>query len=140
MNSKVKLLLTDKKSGYLLAFQFFSRDTSSLRIFLMGNLMTKFYRSFGVCLVTALFSHATSFAANKEKASQHLKAEKPIALKGAAGKFDFMQGDPTMNRVLAAHREAKALEIIDSKTSKPLPALEVGHVQGIVDSNQISRI
>ncbi len=40
-----------------------------------------------------------------------------------------------MGRILAAHREAKTLEVIDLKTGRPLKAIEVGHAQGVaVDS------
>ena len=64
-----------------------------------------------------------------------LKAEQPITLQGPAGKFDFMGTDPSMSRILAAHRGTRTLEIIDLKTGKLLKAIQVGAAQGVaVDS------
>ncbi len=65
-----------------------------------------------------------------------LTPDRPITLQGLAGHFDYMATDTTLSRVLAAHRDAKTLEIIDLKTGQPLKAIEVGHAQGIaVDSH-----
>ena len=64
-------------------------------------------------------------------AASSLSARPPIALPGAAGKFDFMSVDPSHARILAAHRDAKTLEIIDLKTSQPLKPIRVGAAQGV---------
>ena len=68
-------------------------------------------------------------------AADSLLAEKPIDV-GSSGKFDFMTTDISQSRVLAAHRDAKTLEIIDLKTGQPLKAVEVGHAQGIAVDSQ----
>ncbi len=75
----------------------------------------------------------TAFAANS------LIGEKPITLRGPAGKFDFMATDTSRSRVLAAHKQAKTLEIIDLKTGNPLNSVEVGHAQGVAVDSQSHR-
>jgi DNA-binding beta-propeller fold protein YncE len=64
-------------------------------------------------------------------AGESVTAETPIILEGPVGKFDFMATDATANRILAAHRGAKTLEVIDLNTGKPTKSVEVGHAQGV---------
>ena len=72
-----------------------------------------------------------SLTAIPASAQIDLTGEKPIALFGAAGKFDFMEVDPVLHRLLAAHPGAKRVELIDLTSKKPLQALEIGEAQGI---------
>ncbi|MDR3607858.1 MAG: YncE family protein [Oligoflexia bacterium] len=60
-----------------------------------------------------------------------LKSEKPLALDGKAARFDFMATDASAQRILAAHKGAGTLEILDLQTGKPLPAIPVGEAQGV---------
>lgn len=61
-----------------------------------------------------------------------LKASAPIALSGKAAKFDFMTSDFGNGRILAAHKGAGALSVLDTQSEKPLGEIPVGHAQGVV--------
>ncbi len=74
----------------------------------------------------------------KPKASasnDFLKKESSLILPGQPGRFDYMEVDAENDRLLAAHAAAKKLAIVDLKTGKLLPSIEVGEVQGVaIDS------
>src|SRR5690242_10180395 len=70
------------------------------------------------------------------RAKTALTAEPPMVLAGPVGKFDFMASDAALNRLLAAHKGAQTLELVDLKSGRLLPAIEVGHVQGIAVSRK----
>src|SRR5579884_3011208 len=65
------------------------------------------------------------------QANSSLQPASPIEVPGRSGRFDFMEVDSARDRILAAHKEAGTLEILDLKSGKLLPAVHVGHVQGI---------
>jgi DNA-binding beta-propeller fold protein YncE len=73
-------------------------------------------------LMPALLSGSPAFAVEPFAA---------IPLPGAAASFDFMAADPGLDRVLAAHRDARTLEIVDLKTGKALKPVSVGAAQGV---------
>ena len=56
----------------------------------------------------------------------------PEAIKSPSGrgKFDFMRVDEMRHRLLAAHRDAGSLDVLDLRTGKA-QSVNVGHVQGI---------
>jgi DNA-binding beta-propeller fold protein YncE len=89
-----------------------------------------------LCNFVALFFVFHTFAVfGQQDSSEMLRPTPPVALPGPVGKFDYMASDVAMGRVLAAHRGAKTLEVVDSKSGQNLPAIEVGHMQGIaIDS------
>lgn len=60
-----------------------------------------------------------------------LSPESPLSIPGKVGRFDFMEMDPAEQRVLAAHKGAGNLVILDLKQGSLLPSIPVGHVQGI---------
>lgn len=60
-----------------------------------------------------------------------LQPRNAIDLPGPAAKFDFMVSDAGADRILAAHRGAGTLEILDLATGKPLSAVPVGAAQGV---------
>lgn len=64
-------------------------------------------------------------------AAAPLKAESPLALSGKVGRFDFMEVDTARHRLLAAHKGAGTLEVVDLKSGKALSAVPVGQVQGL---------
>lgn len=78
-------------------------------------------------LLFNLFIASHSFSVSK---SQGI-SESPMVIGGTGGSFDFMTVDETNRRLLAAHRGAGTLEIIDLKTRKALPAVSVGAAQGV---------
>lgn len=77
-----------------------------------------------LCVLLALF---TSYA----QASGLLEPQKPIPLPGKAARFDFMETDSAKHRILAAHKGAGTLAILDLKSGKPLAEVEVGEAQGV---------
>jgi DNA-binding beta-propeller fold protein YncE len=60
-----------------------------------------------------------------------LSGSSPTTLAGKAAGFDFMEVDSGNDRLLAAHSGAGQLAIIDLKTGKSIPPVEVGNVQGV---------
>lgn len=85
-------------------------------------------------MAPALFSLITflTFTAGAARAaSPPLRANPALVLPGPAESFDFMAWDSSLDRVLAAHRGARVLEIVDLKSGKPLKAIAVGAAQGV---------
>jgi DNA-binding beta-propeller fold protein YncE len=68
-------------------------------------------------------------------ANAPLVASAPMELTGKVGRFDFMEVDTGSQRLLAAHKGAGTLALIDFKTGKLLPEVTVGQVQGIAVDN-----
>lgn len=64
-------------------------------------------------------------------AAQALKIDALVPLSGKAAKFDFMAADEDNHRILAAHKEAGTLEILDLKTGQVLAPISVGEAQGV---------
>jgi DNA-binding beta-propeller fold protein YncE len=64
-----------------------------------------------------------------------LVAGTPMELSGKVGHFDFMEIDSGSQRLLAAHKGAGTLALIDLKTGELLPEVMVGQVQGIAIDN-----
>lgn len=87
-------------------------------------------------LLFTLTSLSFVTAANSDITQPPLLPQKPIALEGKAARFDFMAVDKTQHRLLAAHKGAGTLEILNLETRKQLKAVPVGEVQGVsVDEN-----
>lgn len=60
-----------------------------------------------------------------------LIGDKVVTLAGPAGRFDFMEVDSTSHRLLAAHKQAKTLEVLDLKNEKVLASIPTGTNQGV---------
>jgi DNA-binding beta-propeller fold protein YncE len=63
----------------------------------------------------------------------------PIALPGTKGRFDYLQVDEKLNRLLAAHTGNKTLDIISLPDGKLIKSVSTGTIQGAVvdtDHNQ----
>ena len=56
----------------------------------------------------------------------------PIAVSGTKGKFDYLQVDDSMNRLLAAHTANGTLDIISLPGGKLIKSVATGAVQGAV--------
>jgi DNA-binding beta-propeller fold protein YncE len=56
----------------------------------------------------------------------------PIVVPGTKGKFDYLQIDEKMNRLLAAHTANRTLDIINLPDGKLIKSLRTGAVQGAV--------
>lgn len=54
-----------------------------------------------------------------------------IVIEGKPGNFDFMASDPLAGRILAAHKGAGSLAILDLTTQKSLASVSVGDAQGL---------
>lgn len=78
----------------------------------------------GACL-------AISCSMSASASTSRFESQPAIDLPGPTGAFDFMACDPTADRILAAHRGASTLEILDLTTGKPLAAVNVGAAQGV---------
>jgi DNA-binding beta-propeller fold protein YncE len=86
-------------------------------------------KSFLLLLLCATTSSMELFA------NVPLVSSAPMKLSGKAGNFDFMEVDVGNQRLLAAHREAGTLALVDLNTGQLLPEVTVGQVQGIaIDS------
>jgi DNA-binding beta-propeller fold protein YncE len=68
-------------------------------------------------------------------ANSPLKASTPLKLSGKVGGFDFMEVDAVNQRLLAAHKGAGTLVLMDLKTGNFLPEVAVGQVQGVAVDN-----
>ena len=60
-----------------------------------------------------------------------LTAQKPIAISGGPGNFDWMLIDANSDRVFATHKGTKSVAVVDLKTDTALPSLPVGMAQGV---------
>ena len=60
-----------------------------------------------------------------------LTSERPIVVPGGPAHFDFMQADATNGLLLAAHKGAKSLLLLDLRSGKVLPEINVGVAQGV---------
>ena len=56
----------------------------------------------------------------------------PIALPGTKGRFDYLQVDEKLNRLLAAHTANKTLDIISLPDGKLIKSVSTGTIQGAV--------
>src|SRR5260221_11916507 len=59
----------------------------------------------------------------------------PIALPGTKGRFDYLQVDEKLNRLLAAHTGNKTLDIISLPDGKLIKSVSTGTIQGAVVDN-----
>ncbi len=85
----------------------------------------KLFQLFQLLLLCATISSVEG------SANSPLVASVPMALEEKVGRFDFMEVDARNQRLLAAHKGAGSLALIDLKTGKLLPEITVGQVQGI---------
>jgi hypothetical protein len=90
-----------------------------------------FVLALSACCLHPISAMAAPSAPSAPSEIQPLVAEKPIVLIGKAGNFDFMGSDPSTGRILAAHKGARTLEIIEISNGMPLKAIEVGDAQGV---------
>jgi len=63
--------------------------------------------------------------------AQTLKSQNPLIVPGKAAHFDFMDADVSNKRILAAHKGAGTLEVLDLQTGKILKSIPVGEAQGV---------
>jgi DNA-binding beta-propeller fold protein YncE len=88
-----------------------------------------------LCIVLSSLNALSAWAISPETSSP-LQPEKPIVLSGKSGHFDFMAADPSMKRILAAHKGAGTLQILESETGRPVLAVNTGESQGVaIDSS-----
>src|SRR5262249_27006468 len=58
-------------------------------------------------------------------------APPPVVVPGGPGRFDYMQVDVPMNRLLAAHPEKNCLELLDLATGAFVRHVDTGRCQGV---------
>jgi DNA-binding beta-propeller fold protein YncE len=68
-----------------------------------------------------------------------LVPNKPVALTGTRGKFDFIKIDATRGRLLACHTGNGSLDVIDLGTSQLLKSVPTGAAQGVAIDEKGSR-
>ena len=74
-------------------------------------------------------------AAGPLRAAEPLVADKPIAVAGAKGGFDFLEVDPVRRRLLASHPGNSTLDVFDLDTGKLIKLVPTGKAQdAAVDS------
>jgi DNA-binding beta-propeller fold protein YncE len=89
------------------------------------------------CFSIAVFALSLPTALLAEPAP--LTLGQPIALAGTKGRFDYLQVDEKLNRLLAAHTANKTLDIISLPDGKLIKSVSTGTIQGAVvdtDHNQ----
>jgi DNA-binding beta-propeller fold protein YncE len=86
-------------------------------------------------IMVGLFFLLLSLSPSLRAASSPMVAEAPIPLAGKAGGFDFMAWDAGGNRIIAAHKRAGTLEVIDLSKDTLEKAVAVGDAQGVAIDN-----
>ncbi len=83
-------------------------------------------RVFGFLSLVVMCSSAVAASATAP-----LVAHRPIQISGASGRFDYMTVDRGMHRLFATHKGVKQLAVLDLRTQKVLPSVNVGTTQGV---------
>ena len=89
------------------------------------------------CFAIAVFGLSLPTALLAEPAP--LTLGQPIVVPGTKGRFDYLQIDEKLNRLLAAHTANKTLDIISLPDGKLIKSVSTGKIQGAVvdtDHNQ----
>src|SRR5207245_4106335 len=83
-----------------------------------------------VASISALLLAPSARRATAARQEPPLVAQPPVVVPGGPGRFDYMQVDAAMNRLLAAHPEKNCLEVLDLATGAPQQHVEAGRCQG----------